>query len=135
MSTIEETKADEARAAAQLAMEIAWCVDMLEKQLEGGKLGEKKAKDFRKAKKLLKNKDTPLIQQRQLMRTHCGDYRAKMKAEEESVRLDSSKVKFNEVQIKTTKNNFIKKAVSSKKKCDNEDKTEFKFNFKDPSNS
>ena len=90
---------DPAKAALQLASETTWCIEFLDKQLEGGKLSEKRMKELRKAKKLLKAENTPLPQRRQVMRTQCGDYRAKMKAEEEAVKLDASKVTFNDVNV------------------------------------
>ena len=51
---------DPAKAALQLASETTWCIEFLDKQLEGGKLSEKKIKELRKAKKLLKAENTPL---------------------------------------------------------------------------
>lgn len=124
-------EAEEAgRAAQQLAAEAAWCLADLERQLAAGKLGERKAKEVRKARRLLKAEETQLVQRRQLMRTHCGDYRAKMRAEEEAVKLDAGKVKFNKVDLKAS-SNFMKKA--SEKKCENaEGRTEFRFDFKLP---
>ena len=122
---------DPAKAALQLAAETVWCVEFLDKLLEGGKLSEKKSKEVRKARKLLKAEGTPLPQRRQLMRTQCGDYRAKMKAEEEAVKLDVSKVTFNEVDVAGSSSNFIKKKTTESN-CDTTVKTEFKFNFSPP---
>ena len=65
------------------------------------------------------------------MRTQCGDYRAKMKAEEEAVKLDVSKVTFNDVDVKGSSSNFIKKKITERN-CDMTSKTEFKFNFNPP---
>ena len=124
---------DPAKAALQLASETTWCIEFLDKQLEGGKLSEKKIKELRKAKKLLKAENTPLPQRRQVMRTQCGDYRAKMKAEEEAVKLDASKVTFNDVNVKGSSSNFIKKKTIERN-CDAVSKTEFKFNFSPPEN-
>merc|ERR1719315_935042 len=101
MISSSETQLENERASSQLAFEIAWCLEKLEEMLQKGKHGEKKLKEMKKAVRLLKNKDTPLVQQRQLMRVHCGDYREKIKAEEEAVRLDANKVKFHDVSIKT----------------------------------
>jgi len=126
---------DPAKAALQLAAETVWCIEFLDKLLEGGKLNEKKSKEVRKARKLLKAEGTPLPQRRQLMRTQCGDYRAKMKAEEEAVKLDVSKVTFNEVDVKGSSSNFIKKKTAAESNCDMAVKTEFKFNFSPPDDS
>lgn len=115
--------------AALLKIEIAWCLQHLEKLLENDKLPEKKGKEMRKARKLLKTEGTPLPQLRQVMRTQCGDYRARMKAEEEDVKLDADKIKFAELDLKKSKSSFLKKSVD--KKCD-EPKAEFKFNFSLP---
>lgn len=122
---------DPDRAALQLASETAWCVEFLDKLLDGGKLSEKRSKEVRKARKLLKAEGTPLPQRRQIMRTQCGDYRAKMKAEEEAVKLDVSKVTFNDVDVKGSSSNFIKKKITERN-CDMTSKTEFKFNFNPP---
>ena len=53
---------DPDRAALQLASETAWCVEFLDKLLDGGKLSEKRSKEVRKARKLLKAEGTPLPQ-------------------------------------------------------------------------
>ena len=118
------------QAAAQLAAEVAWCLEVIEDRLEKEKGGEKKVKELRKARRLLRAEETPLIQKRQLMRTSCGDYRAKMKAEEELVKLDAAKVKFNVVDQKTSKSNFFKKAAD--KSSEGPEKPVFRFNFSLP---
>ena len=58
---------------------------------------------------------------------------AKMKAEEEAVKLDASKVTFNDVNVKGSSSNFIKKKTIERN-CDAVSKTEFKFNFSPPEN-
>ena len=60
-----------------LAAEVLWCVQHIEMILNQGKLGEKKTKEARISRKLLKNPDTLLLKKRQAMRNSCGDYRAK----------------------------------------------------------
>ena len=122
-----------ARAAASLAAEVAWCLEALARQLESGKLGDRKAKEARKAMRLIKDEGTKLPQRRQLMKTHCGDYRAKMKAEEEALKVEASKAKFLQSNPKTSNCNFIKKKAFESN-CDKE-KTEFKFNFTLPEGS
>jgi len=110
---------------AELAAEVLWCVQHIETILAQGKMGEKKAKEARISRKVLKNPDTPLVKLRQVMRNSCGDYREKMKAEEKETKLVNEKIRCGEV--KGTKFNFIKK--SNLKPSDESEKVEFKFNF------
>lgn len=110
---------------ADLAAEVLWCVQHIEMILTQGKLGEKKAKEARISRKLLKNPDTPLVKLRQVMRNSCGDYRAKMKAEERETKLENEKIKAGQVKVK--KHTFIKKSVV--KASEQSEKVEFKFNF------
>ena len=124
---MSECEEEGATAAANLAAEVAWCLESLARQLEGGKLGDRKAKEVRKVVRLIKDEGTKLPQRRQLMRTHCGDYRAKMKGEEEALKIEASKAKFIQSNPKTSNSNFIKKKAFESN-CDKE-KTEFKFNF------
>ena len=53
--------------------------------------------------------------------------------EEEAVKLDASKVTFNDVNVKGSSSNFIKKKTIERN-CDAASKTEFKFNFSPPEN-
>ena len=112
---------------AELAAEIVWCVQYIDMALGKGKLGEKKSKEARISRKLLKNPDTPLVKLRQAMRNSCGDYRAKMKAEEKEIKLENEKIFAGEV--KGTKSNFIKKSVAKSSDTTSSEKVEFKFNF------
>ena len=108
-----------------LAAEVLWCVQHIEMILNQGKLGEKKTKEARISRKLLKNPDTPLVKKRQAMRNSCGDYRAKMRAEERETKLENERIKVGKVKVK--KHTFIKKSVV--KASDQSEKAEFKFNF------
>jgi len=112
---------------ADLAAEVLWCVQHIEMILTQGKLGEKKAKEARISRKLLKNPDTPLVKLRQAMRSSCGDYRAKMKAEERETKLENEKIKAG--QVKAKKHTFIKKSVVKASGSEQSEKVEFKFNF------
>ena len=120
MSAVET---DESKA--ELAAEVLWCLQHIEMTLAQGKMGEKKAKEARISRKLLKNPDTPLVKLRQAMRNSCGDYREKMKAEAKEIKLQNEKI--NVGQVKGRESNFIKK--SAVKQSDTKDKVEFKFNF------
>jgi len=111
--------------STELRAEVLWCIDYIESLVSKGKLSEKKLKELRISRKLLKNPDTPLVKLRQAMRNSCGDYRTKMKAEENEVRLDKSTV--TDVRLNMKEGNFLKK--SSVKSNDLNDKREFKFNF------
>ena len=62
--------------------ELCWCIDFLESQLQSKRLTDKQAKDISKAITSLKSSKNPLAKKRQLMRIHCGDYRAKMAKED-----------------------------------------------------
>ena len=96
----------------QLNAEVIWCIQHLESSLASGKLSEKKSKEFRTCYKLIKNPETPLPRLRQAMRNACGDYKAKMKAEESVVRLDS--IKILPATVEKSQCNFIKKASSTR---------------------
>ena len=113
----------------ELATEVLWCIQHIEGLLDKGKLSEKKMKEARSCYKLLKNSKTPLPKLRQAMRNSCGDYKAKMLAEDKEVKLDGDKITSCDTS-QNQKSNFIKKSAS---KDDNDsiknDKVEFKFNF------
>jgi len=132
---MESDQSEEKSSAAkiQLAAEIAWCVEQIDNSLTSGKLNEKQVKDFRRIKKLLQNPDTQLIKLRQVMRTKFGDYRAKMRVEEDKNKsLDSSKIKFTPKPSEGTSSSFFKK--KSENKCD-QPVAKFKFNFNVDSNA
>ena len=123
-------EADTDKEKTELATEVLWCIQHIEGLLDKGKLSEKKMKEARTCYKLLKNPDTPLPKLRQAMRNSCGDYKAKMLAEDkEHVKLDSNKIsKCDNVSSKSLASSFIKKSVTkADDKPDN--KVEFKFNF------
>ena len=113
----------------ELATEVLWCIQHIEGLIDKGKLSEKKLKEARSCYKLLKNSKTPLPKLRQAMRNSCGDYKAKMLAEDKEVKLDGDKITSCDTS-QNQKSNFIKKSAS---KDDNDssknDKVEFKFNF------
>merc|ERR1719270_57743 len=109
----------------ELATEVLWCLQHIEGLLDKGKLSEKKMKEARSCYKLLKNSKTPLPKLRQAMRNSCGDYKAKMLAEEKEVKLDSDQISKCDANKSQQQSNFIKKSVSKP----SSDKVEFKFNF------
>ncbi len=110
----------------ELATEVLWCLQHIEGLLDKGKLSEKKMKEARSCYKLLKNSKTPLPKLRQAMRNSCGDYKAKMLAEEKEVKLVGDKIS----SCDASQSNFIKKSASKDDKDSSKnDKVEFKFNF------
>ena len=113
----------------RLQLERLWCLQQVETQLESGKLSEKKVKEARQARKLLRQANTPLVRLRQAMRVACPDYREKMRAEEKEVKLGGERIVAAEV--KSVKSNFIKRAKSSDSTNTSitNEKVEFKFNF------
>ena len=113
----------------ELATEVLWCIQHIEGLLDKGKLSEKKMKEARSCYKLLTNSKTPLPKLRQAMRNSCGDYKAKMLAEDKEVKLDGDKITSCDTS-QNQKNNFIKKSASKDDNDSNKnDKVEFKFNF------
>ena len=113
----------------ELATEVLWCLQHIEGLLDKGKLSEKKTKEARSCYKLLKNSKTPLPKLRQAMRNSCGDYKAKMLAEEKEVKLDGDKISSCDIS-QEQQSNFIKKSSSKDVNISSKsDKVEFKFNF------
>ena len=108
----------------ELNAEVLWCLQHLETSMASGKLSEKKSKELRTCYKLIKNHETPLPRLRQAMRKSCGDYKAKMKAEESSVKLETNKILSSTVE--KSQCNFIKKASQASSSSSSE---QFKFNF------
>ena len=95
--------------------------------MASGKLSEKKTKEARTCYKVIRNPETALPKLRQAMRKGCGDYKAKMKAEEKEVKLDSNKI----LSVERSQCNFIKKSsvASVTKKEESSSSEKFKFNF------
>ena len=113
----------------ELATEVLWCLQHIEGLLDKGKSSEKKTKEARSCYKLLKNSKTPLPKLRQAMRNSCGDYKAKMLAEEKEVKLDGDKISSCDIS-QEQQSNFIKKSSSKDINISSKsDKVEFKFNF------
>ena len=117
----------------ELNAEVLWCLQHLETLIGSGKLSEKKSKEARTCYKLIKNPETPLPKLRQAMRTSCGDYKAKMKAEEEKeVKLDNKKILL--APVAKSQSNFIKKSNATLRKTEEGSSRggggeQFKFNF------
>ena len=111
----------------ELNAEVLWCSRHLEDMMASGKLSEKKTKEARTCYKVIRNPETALPKLRQAMRKGCGDYKAKMKAEEKEVKLDSNKI----LSVERAQCNFIKKSsvASVTKKEESSSSEKFKFNF------
>ena len=113
----------------ELATEVLWCLEYIQGLLDKGKLSEKKMKEARSCYKLFKNPKTPLPKLRQAMRNSCGDYKAKMLAEDKEIRLLGDKITSCDV-TQNQQSNFIKKSASKDvSDSSKSDKVEFKFNF------
>ncbi|XP_066235929.1 UPF0488 protein C8orf33 homolog [Saccopteryx leptura] len=67
--------------AEQLARELAWCVEQLERGLKMQRPSPKQKDQAIGAIRILRSERTPLPRKRQLMRSLFGDYRAQMEAE------------------------------------------------------
>ncbi|KAF2357782.1 Protein of unknown function DUF4615 [Trinorchestia longiramus] len=78
--------ADDTATDYQFTYEVMWCLQLLDALRTAPKTTERQAADIRKAMKSLLNDTTPLIKKRQLMRSYCGDYRAKMADDERKMR-------------------------------------------------
>ncbi|XP_050358211.1 UPF0488 protein CG14286 [Nymphalis io] len=110
----------------EFQLQLCWCIQQLERTLAEKKGNEKQLQEAWKVLTVLKNNNQPMIRKRQLMRTHFGDYRAKMAAEEKKLAKMASKIKISEspTQPKATflrKSAFLTTGDSS-----------FKFNFNIP---
>ncbi|CAB3232561.1 unnamed protein product [Arctia plantaginis] len=76
---------DPEESLRQFQLELCWCIQQLERSLNEKKGTEKQLQEAWKVLTVLKNNNQPMIRKRQLMRTHFGDYRAKMAAEEKKL--------------------------------------------------
>ncbi|KAG6461348.1 hypothetical protein O3G_MSEX012568 [Manduca sexta] len=94
----------------QFQLELCWCIQQLERTLSEKKGNEKQLQETWKVLTVLKNNNQPMVRKRQLMRTHFGDYRAKMAAEEKKLAKLASKIKISEVQDKP-KATFLRKSA------------------------
>ncbi|XP_061725021.1 uncharacterized protein LOC133530973 isoform X1 [Cydia pomonella] len=77
--------ADPEESLRQFQLELCWCIQQLEKTLAENKGNERQLTEAWKVVNVLKNNSQPIIRKRQLMRTHFGDYRVKMAAEEKKL--------------------------------------------------
>ncbi|CAG5059815.1 unnamed protein product [Parnassius apollo] len=94
----------------EFQLQLCWCIQQLERSLNEKKGNEKQLQEAWKVLTVLKNNNQPIIRKRQLMRTHFGDYRAKMAAEEKKLAKMASKMKISEspAQPKAT---FLRKSA------------------------
>merc|ERR1711915_228894 len=119
----DDTRPHSEAGEVSLKCEVAWCIQQIDKSLATGKLSQKREKEAIKCKKVLENPQSSLIKLRQAMRAQCGDYRTKMREDEERSRaLDHSKVKIASVPTVGTGNRFIKKSVVISDKIENTSK-------------
>ncbi|XP_028174555.1 UPF0488 protein CG14286 [Ostrinia furnacalis] len=102
--------ADPEETMRQFQLELCWCIQQLERTLNEKKGTEKQLNEAWKVLTVLKNNTQPIIRKRQLMRTHFGDYRAKMLAEEKKLAKMASKMKITESMDKP-KATFLRKSA------------------------
>lgn len=81
----ESEGVDPEESLRQFQLELCWCIQQLERTLNEKKGNEKQLQETWKVLTVLKNNNQPIIRKRQLMRTHFGDYRAKMASEEKKL--------------------------------------------------
>ncbi|CAH1642464.1 unnamed protein product [Spodoptera littoralis] len=101
---------DPEESVRQFQLELCWCIQQLERSLNEKKGNEKQMQEAWKVLTVLKNNNQPTIRKRQLMRTHFGDYRAKMAAEEKKLAKMASKIKISDVPDKP-KATFLRKSA------------------------
>ncbi|CAB3247069.1 unnamed protein product [Arctia plantaginis] len=101
---------DPEESLRQFQLELCWCIQQLERSLNEKKGTEKQLQEAWKVLTVLKNNNQPMIRKRQLMRTHFGDYRAKMAAEEKKLAKMASKIKISDVPDKP-KATFLRKSA------------------------
>nr|XP_021183422.1 UPF0488 protein CG14286 [Helicoverpa armigera] len=114
---------DPEESVRQFQLELCWCIQQLERCLNEKKGTEKQMQEAWKVLTVLKNNNQPVIRKRQLMRTHFGDYRAKMAAEEKKLAKMASKIKISDVPDKP-KATFLRKSAFLTTGDES-----FKFNF------
>ncbi|XP_011568421.3 UPF0488 protein CG14286 [Plutella xylostella] len=125
--TIDDTDSvDPEETAKQFQLELCWCIQQLEKTLSDNKAEQKHLQETWKVLTVLKNNNQPIIRKRQLMRTHFGDYRAKMAAEEKKLAKMASKIKISD-SSSTPKATFLRKSAFL-----STGDSSFRFNFNVP---
>ncbi|RVE44973.1 hypothetical protein evm_010398 [Chilo suppressalis] len=123
VETNNTENADPEESMRQFQLELCWCIQQLERSLNDKKGNEKQLQEAWKVLTVLKNNNQPIIRKRQLMRTHFGDYRAKMAAEEKKLAKMASKIKIAEVPDKPKATFFRKSAFLTT------GDSSFRFNF------
>ncbi|XP_013145524.1 PREDICTED: UPF0488 protein CG14286 [Papilio polytes] len=101
---------DPEEATREFQLQLCWCIQQLERSLREKKGNEKHLQEAWKVLTILKNNNQPIIRKRQLMRTHFGDYRAKMAAEEKKLIKMASKFKISDSPV-TPKATFLRKSA------------------------
>uniref|UniRef100_A0A182K320 Uncharacterized protein n=1 Tax=Anopheles christyi TaxID=43041 RepID=A0A182K320_9DIPT len=116
--------AEPSEADRQFELELYWCIQQLESQLNLPNVREnnKKLEETSKLINTLKSGAQPIIRKRQIMRTTFGDYRSRMATEEQTMAVNPDTIRFEESKEKA-KYHFVKKSsiLSGDKN--------FKFNF------
>ncbi|XP_068624523.1 UPF0488 protein CG14286 [Battus philenor] len=117
---------DPEESTREFQLQLCWCIQQLERSLKEKKGNEKQLQESWKVLTVLKNNNQPIIRKRQLMRTHFGDYRAKMAAEEKKLAKMTSKIKISENPTKP-KAIFLRKSIFQ-----STGNNSFRFNFDVP---
>ncbi|CAG4975117.1 unnamed protein product [Colias eurytheme] len=125
-STKNDDQTSPEESTREFQLQLLWCIQQLERSLADKKGNEKQLQEIWKVLTVLKNNNQSIIRKRQLMRTHLGDYRAKMAAEEKKLVKMTSKIKIADSpsQPKAT---FIRKSAFL-----STGENAFKFNFNVP---
>ncbi|CAH2061898.1 unnamed protein product, partial [Iphiclides podalirius] len=116
-------------ATREFQLQLCWCIQQLERTLNEKKDNEKQLQEAWKVLTVLKNNNQPIIRKRQLMRTHFGDYRAKMASEEKKLAKMASKIKISETPAQP-KAKFLRKSAFLTTGDES-----FRFNFNIPPES
>ncbi|CAG9572949.1 unnamed protein product [Danaus chrysippus] len=115
--------ADPEESVREFQLQLCWCIQQLERTLAEKKGNEKQLQEAWKVLTVLKNNNQPIVRKRQLMRTHFGDYRAKMAAEEKKLAKMASKIKISDSPAQP-KAKFLRKSAFLAT-----GNSSFKFNF------
>ncbi|KAK3599604.1 hypothetical protein CHS0354_035845 [Potamilus streckersoni] len=107
----------------RLEQEVSWCVEQLELGLETQQPDSRQAMEAVKILRILTNPKAPLVKKRQAMRNTFGDYRSKMKVQEQKSAASVRKVKMaSGFDSSTLKTRFVRRSLHAVKR-DKDSKT------------
>ncbi|KAL3862029.1 hypothetical protein ACJMK2_008031 [Sinanodonta woodiana] len=98
----------------RLEQELSWCVEQLELGLETQQPDSRQAMEAMKILRILTNPKAPLVKKRQAMRNTFGDYRSKMKVQEQKSAASVRKAKMaSGFKPSTLKSQFVRRSLQS----------------------